>query len=116
MDDACEYAKQRWDKGHKVPYSKVGDLVLVSNLNVQNIKGPKNLKDSYVGPFVIVSFYETNVFQVELSGEMENKCPTIPVSLIKPYQQSDKESVSLTLPPVTMKRNLSPPVGVAGPT
>ncbi|MBW0511616.1 hypothetical protein O181_051331 [Austropuccinia psidii MF-1] len=46
MDDAFDYAKKKWDKSHKVPDFKVGDLVLVSTLNVNNIKGPKKLKDS----------------------------------------------------------------------
>ncbi|MBW0509969.1 hypothetical protein O181_049684 [Austropuccinia psidii MF-1] len=29
MNDAFDYAKQKWDKSHKVPDFKVGDLVLV---------------------------------------------------------------------------------------
>ncbi|MBW0472032.1 hypothetical protein O181_011747 [Austropuccinia psidii MF-1] len=81
----------KWDKSHKVPDFKVGDLVLVSTSNFNNIKGPKKLKDSYVGPFVIVSIHGTNAVQVELSGELENKHPTFPVSLIKNYQPADKE-------------------------
>ncbi|MBW0591625.1 hypothetical protein O181_131340 [Austropuccinia psidii MF-1] len=85
MDDAFDYAKQKWDKSHKVPDFKVGDLVLVSTLNFNNINGPKKLKDSYVGPFVIVALHGTNAVQVELSGELEKKNPTFPVSLIKPY-------------------------------
>ncbi|MBW0573816.1 hypothetical protein O181_113531 [Austropuccinia psidii MF-1] len=106
MNDAFEYAKQKWDKSHKVPDFKVGDLVLVSTLNFNNIKGPKKLKDSYVGPFIIVSLHGTNAVQVELSGELENKHPTFPVSLIKPYQPTDKElfplrnPTPLTVPPV----------------
>ncbi|MBW0508403.1 hypothetical protein O181_048118 [Austropuccinia psidii MF-1] len=44
MNDAFDYAKQKWDKSHKVPDFKVGDLVLVSTLNFNNIKGPKKLK------------------------------------------------------------------------
>ncbi|MBW0581990.1 hypothetical protein O181_121705, partial [Austropuccinia psidii MF-1] len=106
MNDAFDYAKQKWDKSHKVPDFKVGDLVLVSTLNFNNIKGPKKLKDSYVGPFVIVALHGTNAVQVELSGELENKHPTFPVSLIKPYQPADKElfplrnPTPLTVPPV----------------
>ncbi|MBW0466815.1 hypothetical protein O181_006530 [Austropuccinia psidii MF-1] len=53
-------AKQKWDKSHKVPDFKVGDLVLVSTLNFNNIKGSKKLKDFYVGPFVIVALHGTN--------------------------------------------------------
>ncbi|MBW0541694.1 hypothetical protein O181_081409 [Austropuccinia psidii MF-1] len=93
INDAFEYAKQKWDKSHKV-----GDLVLVSTLNFNNIKGPKKLKDSYVGPFVIVALHGTNAVQVELNGELDNKHPTFPVSLIKPHQPTDKELFPLRHP------------------
>ncbi|MBW0574955.1 hypothetical protein O181_114670 [Austropuccinia psidii MF-1] len=78
MNNAFDYAKQKWDKSHKVPDFKVGDLVLVSTLNLNNIKGPKKLKDSYIGPFIIVALHGTNAVQVEFSGELENKHPTFP--------------------------------------
>ncbi|MBW0568585.1 hypothetical protein O181_108300 [Austropuccinia psidii MF-1] len=106
MDDSFDYAKQKWDKSHKVPDFKVGDLVLVSTLNFNKVKGPKKLKHSYLGPFVIVALHGTNAVQVELSGELENKHPTFPVRLIKPYQPADKElfplrnPTPLTVPPV----------------
>ncbi|MBW0495625.1 hypothetical protein O181_035340 [Austropuccinia psidii MF-1] len=87
MDDAFDYAKQKWDKSHKVPDFKVGDLALVSTMNFTNIKGPKRLKDFYVGPFVIVALHGANAVQVKLSGVLENKHPAFPVSLIKPYKQ-----------------------------
>ncbi|MBW0567446.1 hypothetical protein O181_107161 [Austropuccinia psidii MF-1] len=109
IDEAFDYAKQKWDKSHKVPYFKVGNLVSVSTLNFNNIKGPKKLKDSYVGPFVIVALHRTKTVQVYLSGELENKHPTFPVSLIKPYQPADKEwfplrnPTPLTVPPVEQK-------------
>ncbi|MBW0575119.1 hypothetical protein O181_114834, partial [Austropuccinia psidii MF-1] len=64
MDDAFEYAKQRWDKSHKVPDFKLGYLVLVPTLNSNNIKGPKKLKYSYLGPFFIVFLHGTNAVQV----------------------------------------------------
>ncbi|MBW0482695.1 hypothetical protein O181_022410 [Austropuccinia psidii MF-1] len=89
MNADFNYAKQKWDKSHKVPDFKVGDLVLVSTLNFNNIKGPKKLKDSYVGHFV-VSLHGNNAVQMELSGELENEHPTLTVSLIKPYQTADK--------------------------
>ncbi|MBW0589274.1 hypothetical protein O181_128989 [Austropuccinia psidii MF-1] len=47
MYEAFDYAKQKWDKSHKVPDFKVRNLVLVSTLNLNNINGPKKLKDSY---------------------------------------------------------------------
>ncbi|MBW0592682.1 hypothetical protein O181_132397, partial [Austropuccinia psidii MF-1] len=66
MNDAFEYAKQKWDKSHKTPEFKVGDLILVSTLNFNNIKGPKKLKDSFAGPFIIKALHGTNAVQVEL--------------------------------------------------
>ncbi|MBW0511171.1 hypothetical protein O181_050886 [Austropuccinia psidii MF-1] len=106
MNDAFDYAKQKWDKSHKLPDFKVGDLFLVSTLNlINNIKGPKKLKDSYVGPFVIIALHQTNEVLVELSGELENKHPTLPVSLIKTYQQADKEFSPLRNPtPLTVSQ------------
>ncbi|MBW0512801.1 hypothetical protein O181_052516 [Austropuccinia psidii MF-1] len=68
MNDAFDYEKQKWDKSHKVPDFKVGELVLVSTLNFTNIKSQKKLKDSYLGPFFIVALHGTNAVQVELSG------------------------------------------------
>ncbi|MBW0502576.1 hypothetical protein O181_042291 [Austropuccinia psidii MF-1] len=106
MNDTFDYAKEKWDKSHKVPNFKVGDLVLVSALNFDNIKHPKKLKYSYVGPFVIVALHGANAIQVELSGELENKHPTFPVSLIKPDQPTEKElfplrnPTPLTVPPM----------------
>ncbi|MBW0568862.1 hypothetical protein O181_108577 [Austropuccinia psidii MF-1] len=68
MTDSFEYAKQKWDKSHKTPEFKVGDLILASSLNFNNIEGPKKLKDSFSGPFIIKAINGTNVVQVELSG------------------------------------------------
>ncbi|MBW0510988.1 hypothetical protein O181_050703 [Austropuccinia psidii MF-1] len=89
---------KKWDKSHKVPDLKVGDLVLVSTLKFDNIKGPKKLKDSYVGHFFIVALHGTNAVQVELSGKLENKHPTFPLSLIKPYKPAEKELFPLRKP------------------
>ncbi|MBW0528366.1 hypothetical protein O181_068081 [Austropuccinia psidii MF-1] len=91
MNDTFDYAKQKWDKSQKVPDFKVGDLVLVSTCNFDNIKGPKKFEYSYLGPFFIVSSHGTNAVQIKLSGELENKHPTFPVSLIQPYQPADTE-------------------------
>ncbi|MBW0506312.1 hypothetical protein O181_046027 [Austropuccinia psidii MF-1] len=91
MDDSFDYAKQKWERSHKVEDLKVGDLVLASNFDLNNIKGPKKLKYSIVGPFVTFSSHGTNAVQVELSGEMVTKHPTFPVSLKKCYQPAEKD-------------------------
>ncbi|MBW0562034.1 hypothetical protein O181_101749 [Austropuccinia psidii MF-1] len=67
MEDSFAYAKDKWDKSHATPDFKVGDLVLVSTTNVNNIKGCKKLKDSFSGPFVIKALHGKNAVEVELS-------------------------------------------------
>ncbi|MBW0588241.1 hypothetical protein O181_127956 [Austropuccinia psidii MF-1] len=95
MEDSFEYAKDKWDKSHDTPDFNVGDLVLVSTINFNNIKGCKKLKDSFSGPFVIEAFHGENAFKVEFSEELSNQHPTFPVSLIKPYKSSDSEKFPL---------------------
>ncbi|MBW0576762.1 hypothetical protein O181_116477 [Austropuccinia psidii MF-1] len=63
MQDSFKYAKERWDKSHKPPDFKIGDLVLVSTLNFNNIKGPNKLKDSFAGPFMIKALHGPNAVQ-----------------------------------------------------
>ncbi|MBW0510310.1 hypothetical protein O181_050025 [Austropuccinia psidii MF-1] len=47
MEDSFVYSKHKWDKSHATPDFKVGDLVLVSTTNFNNIEGCKKLKDSF---------------------------------------------------------------------
>ncbi|MBW0566505.1 hypothetical protein O181_106220 [Austropuccinia psidii MF-1] len=111
MNDAFEYAKKKWDKSHKTPEFKVGDLILVSTLSFNNIKFPKELKDSFAGPFLIKALHGTNLVQVLLLGELENKHPTFPVSLVKHYTSSDKElfplrnETALEVPPLDQRED-----------
>ncbi|MBW0522270.1 hypothetical protein O181_061985 [Austropuccinia psidii MF-1] len=53
MKDSFKYAKERWDKSHKPPNFKVGELVLVLTLNFNTTNGPKKFKDFFSGPFMI---------------------------------------------------------------
>ncbi|MBW0565382.1 hypothetical protein O181_105097, partial [Austropuccinia psidii MF-1] len=106
MEDSFAYAKDKWDKSHATPDFKVGDLVLVSTTNFNNIKGCKKLKDSFAGTFVFKALHGENSVEVEISEELSNKHPTFPVSLIKPYKSSDAERFPLrnkipqAIPPV----------------
>ncbi|MBW0517823.1 hypothetical protein O181_057538 [Austropuccinia psidii MF-1] len=68
MNDAFEYDKQKWDQSCT-----------------------KRLKDSFEGTFIIKALHRINAVQVENSGELENKHPTFPVSLVKHYTSSNKE-------------------------
>ncbi|MBW0583952.1 hypothetical protein O181_123667 [Austropuccinia psidii MF-1] len=91
MQDSLKSAKERWHKRHKPPDLKIGDMALVSTLNLNNIRGPEKLKDSFAGPFMIKALHGPNAVQLELTGELMNKHPTFPVSLIKPFSSSDKD-------------------------
>ncbi|MBW0569440.1 hypothetical protein O181_109155 [Austropuccinia psidii MF-1] len=94
----------KWHKRNKPPDFKIGDFVLVSTINFNDIKGPKKLKDSFAGPFMIKALHGPNAVQLELTGELMNKHPTIPVSMIKPYRQSDKELFPLKNTPFRRRR------------
>ncbi|MBW0533741.1 hypothetical protein O181_073456 [Austropuccinia psidii MF-1] len=59
-DEAKEYNKQRWDKIHIKPDFKEGDQVLVSTLNFNNLEGPKEMRDSSLGPFTIIKLIGKN--------------------------------------------------------
>ncbi|MBW0465852.1 hypothetical protein O181_005567 [Austropuccinia psidii MF-1] len=109
MQDSFKYAKERWDKSHKPPDFEVGELVLLSTLSFNKIKGPNKLKYFFAGPFMIRALHGPNSVQLELKGELINKInknQAFPVSLIKPYSSGDKElfplrnKPPLKIPPV----------------
>ncbi|MBW0586899.1 hypothetical protein O181_126614 [Austropuccinia psidii MF-1] len=95
MEDSFAYSKAKWDKSHATTDFKVGDLVLISTTNFNNIKGCKKLKDSFAGLFVIKALHGENEIEVELFEELINKHPIFPVSLVKPYKYSDFEKLPL---------------------
>ena len=104
---AVDYNKNRWDKTHKAHDFKIGDQVLISTFNFTNLSGPKKLRDSFVGPFTIKQLHGKNAVEVILTGELERKHPTFPVSLIKPYIPNDnekfplrKQNVKVVIPPL----------------
>ncbi|MBW0489343.1 hypothetical protein O181_029058 [Austropuccinia psidii MF-1] len=111
MEDAFAYSKDKWDKSHATPDFKVGDLVLVSTTNFNNIKGCKRLKDSFAGPFVIKARHGENAVEVDVSEEFSNNHPKFPVGLIKPYESGDAETFPLrnkvprVIPPIESSRS-----------
>ncbi|MBW0537437.1 hypothetical protein O181_077152 [Austropuccinia psidii MF-1] len=99
MKDSFKYEKERWDKSHKPPDIKIGDLVLVSTLNFNNIRSPKKLKYSFAGPCMIKALQGPNAVRLELTGELMNKHSTFPVSMINTYRSRDKYLFPLRNPP-----------------
>ncbi|MBW0495098.1 hypothetical protein O181_034813 [Austropuccinia psidii MF-1] len=70
---------------------KEGDQVLVSTLNLNNLKGPDQMRDSFVGPFTIIKMIGKNEVEVRLTEEFSRKHPVLPVSLVKPYFQTGED-------------------------
>ncbi|MBW0572649.1 hypothetical protein O181_112364 [Austropuccinia psidii MF-1] len=89
--EAKEYNKKRWDKSHMEPDFREGDQVLVSTLNFNNLKGPKKMRDSFVGPFTIIKLIGKNAVEVKLTEEFSRKHPVFPVSLVKPYFRTEED-------------------------
>ncbi|MBW0551272.1 hypothetical protein O181_090987 [Austropuccinia psidii MF-1] len=85
------------------PYIKEGDQVLVSTLTFNNLKGPKKMRDTFVGPLTIIKLIGKNVVEVRLTEELARKHPVFPVSLIKPYFQTEEDRF------LYKKKNLTPP-------
>ncbi|MBW0479183.1 hypothetical protein O181_018898 [Austropuccinia psidii MF-1] len=98
-----QYNKQRWDKSHMEPDFKEGDQVLVSTLNFKNIRGPKKLRDSFLGPFTIIKLIGKNAVEVKLTEEFSRKHPVFPVSLVKQYLQTEEDKFP------SRKKNPTPP-------
>ncbi|MBW0477682.1 hypothetical protein O181_017397 [Austropuccinia psidii MF-1] len=72
------------------PDFREGDQVLVSTLSLQNFKGPKKMRESFVGPFTIIKLIGKNAMEVKLTEEFCKKHPVLPVSLVKPYFQTEE--------------------------
>ncbi|MBW0569485.1 hypothetical protein O181_109200 [Austropuccinia psidii MF-1] len=84
-------------------YFKEGDQVLVSTLNFNNLKGPKQMRNSFLGPFTIIKLVGKNAVEVNLTQEFSRKHPVSPVSLVKPYFQTEEGKFP------SRKKNLTPP-------
>ncbi|MBW0534372.1 hypothetical protein O181_074087 [Austropuccinia psidii MF-1] len=88
--EAKEYNK-RYDKTHKEPDFKEGDQGLVSTMNFNNLKGPKKITDSFVGPFTIIRLMGKNAVKVQLTEEFSRKHPVFPVILVKPCHKTGED-------------------------
>ncbi|MBW0502969.1 hypothetical protein O181_042684 [Austropuccinia psidii MF-1] len=95
MEDSFAYTKDKWDKSHATPDLKVGDLVLVSTTNFNNLKCCKTIKESFARPFVIEVLHGENSVEVRLSVKLSNKHTKFPVNLIKTYKSADSEKFPL---------------------
>ncbi|MBW0472570.1 hypothetical protein O181_012285 [Austropuccinia psidii MF-1] len=73
------------------PDFKKGDQVLVSTLNLNNLKGPQKVRETFVGPFTIIKLIGKNAVEVRLTEECSSKYPVFPVSFVKPYFKTGED-------------------------
>ncbi|MBW0468637.1 hypothetical protein O181_008352 [Austropuccinia psidii MF-1] len=85
------------------PDFKEGDQVLRSTLNCNNLKGSKKMRDSFLDPFTIIKLLGENAVEVRLTEEFSRKHPVFPVSLVKPYFQTEDDKFP------SRKKNPTPP-------
>ncbi|MBW0510249.1 hypothetical protein O181_049964 [Austropuccinia psidii MF-1] len=85
------------------PDFKEGDQVLVSTLNFNNLKGPKKMRESFLGPFTIIKLIGKNAVEVKLTEKRSRKHLVFPVSLVKPYFHTDEDKFP------SRKKNPTPP-------
>ncbi|MBW0477828.1 hypothetical protein O181_017543 [Austropuccinia psidii MF-1] len=85
------------------PDFKEGDQVLVFTLNFHNLKGPKKSRDSFVEHITIIKLIRKNAVEVKLTEECSRKHPVFPMSLVKPYLQTEEDEFP------SRKKNPTPP-------
>ncbi|MBW0505224.1 hypothetical protein O181_044939 [Austropuccinia psidii MF-1] len=73
------------------PDFKEGDQVLFATLRFNNLKVPKKMRGSYLGPFTIIKLIGKNAVHVRLK-EFPRKHAVFPVILVKPYFQTGEDS------------------------
>ncbi|MBW0579910.1 hypothetical protein O181_119625 [Austropuccinia psidii MF-1] len=61
------------------------------------------MRESFVGPFTIIKVVGKNAVDVKLTEELSRKHPVFPVSLVKPYFQTEEDKFP------SRKRNPTPP-------
>ncbi|MBW0569214.1 hypothetical protein O181_108929 [Austropuccinia psidii MF-1] len=50
------------------------------------------MRDSFLGPFTIIKLIGKNAVEVKLTKEFSRKHPVFPVSLVKPYLQTEEDN------------------------
>ncbi|MBW0565334.1 hypothetical protein O181_105049 [Austropuccinia psidii MF-1] len=90
--EAKLYNKQRYDKSHQEPEIKEGEKVLISTLNLNNLKSSSKMRDSFVIPFTIIRIIGKNSVEVRLTEEFSRKNPVFPVCLVRKYHKTSDEA------------------------
>lgn len=109
IQDSVAYNKERWDRSHRDHDIAIGDWVLVSTVNFQNLGGNRKLKDAFIGPFFVKALHGRNAVEVILTEGFDLKHPTFPVSLLKKYIEPEgKKNVQQPVVPPGLLEDETP--------
>ncbi|MBW0483890.1 hypothetical protein O181_023605 [Austropuccinia psidii MF-1] len=86
--DEKEYKKQRNNKTPKEPDFREVYQVPVSTLKFDNLKRPNQVRDSFVGPFTLISLIQENEVEVKVREKFSRRNLVFQVSIVKPYHQT----------------------------
>ena len=84
------FKKNKCDKSHNNHQIQVGDRVLISTVNFQNLGGKNKLKDMFILFFVKV-LNGLNAVEFILTEVFNLKCPSFPISFVKKYEAKEEE-------------------------
>ena len=90
IEDATAFNTERWDKTHKEPELKVGDLVLTSPVRFNKITCPNGIRKSFFGTFVVEFIHSDNYVTAMLTEGYSRKNSTSPVIILQPYHKLEK--------------------------
>ncbi|MBW0566246.1 hypothetical protein O181_105961 [Austropuccinia psidii MF-1] len=88
------------------PDFKEGDQVLVSTLNFNNLKGPKKMRYSFVGPFTIIKLMGENAVEVKLTEEFCRKHPVFQKKNLTPPEIVEVEESPGPVKKIIKARNI----------
>ncbi|MBW0495111.1 hypothetical protein O181_034826 [Austropuccinia psidii MF-1] len=86
--EETEYNKKRYDQIHGEPEFQKGYQELVSTLNFNSLKGPKEVIDAFVRPFTITRLIRRSSVEAIFPEGIYRKNKAFSMSLAKPYHQN----------------------------
>lgn len=72
IQEALGCNQTRGNKTHKEPDFQIGDQVLASTINFNNLEGKRKLQDYFVGPIIFTNLHGKNAVEVILTSLREN--------------------------------------------
>ncbi|MBW0545363.1 hypothetical protein O181_085078 [Austropuccinia psidii MF-1] len=94
---------EMWERACDTDSKCIAEAKEYNKQSFQNLKRPKKVRDSFLGPFTIIKLIGKNAVELKPTKEFSRKHPVFPVSLVKPYFQTEGDKFP------SRKRNPTPP-------